>query len=44
MWRGIAANRQAEEHSTIGWFILEEAQGLNLADPIYPVLFERYMH
>ena len=42
-WTGTTVNMQPEEHSTIGWFSLEEATRLELADPIYPVLFERYL-
>ena len=42
-WRGIPANRQPEEHSAIGWFTLAEASDLQLADPIYPTLFARYL-
>jgi 8-oxo-dGTP diphosphatase len=42
-WTGSPANRQPEEHSTIGWFSLAEATQLRLADPIYPSLFTRYI-
>jgi 8-oxo-dGTP diphosphatase len=43
-WQGTPANRQPEEHSAIGWFPLAEAIQLPLADPGYPMLFERYLH
>jgi 8-oxo-dGTP diphosphatase len=43
-WRGSPSNRQLEEHSAIGWFSLAEATQLKLADPIYPILFERYLN
>jgi len=42
-WTGLPVNRQVEEHSSIGWFSLEEATALQLADPNYPMLFARYM-
>jgi 8-oxo-dGTP diphosphatase len=42
-WSGTPANRQLEEHSTIGWFTLEEAEGLPLAHPAYPMLFARVL-
>ena len=41
-WAGTPANMQPEEHSTIGWFALEEAVKLRLADAMYPELFARY--
>ena len=43
-WAGTPANRQLEEHSTIGWFSLAEAIQLELADPSYPAMFERYIN
>jgi 8-oxo-dGTP diphosphatase len=43
-WAGTPANRQLEEHSTIGWFSLAEAIQLKLANPSYPAMFERYMN
>ena len=42
-WRGTPFNRQPEEHSVIHWFSLAEATQLRLADPSYPMLFERYL-
>jgi mutator protein MutT len=42
-WTGEPANLQPEEHSTIDWFSLAEAIQLDLADPIYPELFARYL-
>jgi 8-oxo-dGTP diphosphatase len=42
-WTGSPANRQPEEHTTIGWFSLSEAIRLPLADPIYSTLFARYL-
>ena len=43
-WTGIPTNRQLEEHSAIGWFSLAEAIQLQLADPSYPMRFERYLN
>jgi 8-oxo-dGTP diphosphatase len=43
-WTGTPANRQLEEHSTIGWFSLAEAIQLQLADPSYLILFTRYLN
>jgi mutator protein MutT len=42
-WEGRLVNRQLEEHSVIGWFSLEEAMQLPLADPSYRTLFARYL-
>lgn len=42
-WAGRPVNRQPEEHSTIRWFSLDQARRLHLADPIYPMLFARYI-
>jgi 8-oxo-dGTP diphosphatase len=42
-WEGTPTNRQLEEHSAIGWFSLDEARQLPLADPGYPALFARYL-
>jgi 8-oxo-dGTP diphosphatase len=42
-WTGTPVNMQPEEHSTIGWFSVEEAARLELADAIYPTLFEKYL-
>jgi 8-oxo-dGTP pyrophosphatase MutT (NUDIX family) len=42
-WDGMPVNRQPEEHSTIGWFTLAQANRLSLAEPIYPALFARYL-
>ena len=42
-WTGTPVNMQLEEHSTIGWFSVEEAVRLDLADTIYPTLFEKYL-
>jgi len=42
-WTGTPTNQQLEEHSAIGWFSLAEAIKLDLADSIYPELFERYL-
>ena len=42
-WTGTPVNMQLEEHSTIGWFSVEEAVQLELADPRYPALFEKYL-
>ena len=42
-WTGTPTNRQAEEHSEIGWFALEEAVALPLAHADHPVFFRRYL-
>jgi 8-oxo-dGTP diphosphatase len=42
-WSGTPTNRQPDEHSDIGWFSLKEATQLELADPIYPTVFARYL-
>ena len=42
-WSGAPINRQPEEHDTIRWFSLTEASELDLADPIYPEIFARYL-
>ena len=42
-WAGTPTNRQVDAHSAIGWFSLEEAIQLPLADPAYPALFGRYL-
>ena len=42
-WTGNPVNRQPEEHSTIGWFSVEEANRLALADAMYPALFKKYV-
>jgi mutator protein MutT len=42
-WIGTPVNRQLEEHSTIGWFSLQQAAGLSLAHPDYPAIFARYL-
>ena len=42
-WEGKIENRQLDEHSAIGWFSLEEAMQLPLADSSYPKLFARYI-
>ena len=42
-WTGQPVNRQPEEHSEIAWFSLEQASGLPLAHPGYPMLFEQYL-
>ena len=42
-WTGTPANLQLEEHSTIGWFSLEEVRQVPLADTGYLALFERVL-
>lgn len=42
-WIGTPINRQLDEHSTIGWFSLEQAIKLRLAHPTYPTIFARYL-
>jgi 8-oxo-dGTP diphosphatase len=43
-WTDAPVNRQPEEHSEIGWFTLDQAIRLPLADPTYPALFGRALH
>ena len=43
-WTGTPVNVQPEEHSTIGWFSLEQAVELPLADAMYPMLFAKYLN
>lgn len=40
-WDGTPRNPQPEEHDAIAWFGLDEACGLELADPSYPEIFRR---
>ena len=42
-WTGTPVNMQPEEHSTIGWFSVDEAIRLELADAMYPMLFKKYL-
>ena len=42
-WTGTLINKQPEEHSAIEWFSLDQTKQLQLADPIYPMLFARYL-
>ena len=42
-WVGTPANRQFDEHSTIGWFTLAQTTQLPLAHPTYPEIFARYL-
>jgi len=42
-WVGTPLNRQPQEHSTIQWFSYAEAIQLDLAHPVYPRLFARYL-
>jgi 8-oxo-dGTP diphosphatase len=42
-WLGTPLNRQPEEHSDIGWYSVDEATTLPLADASYPTLFARYL-
>ena len=39
-WHGVPRNQQPQEHSEILWFAIEDALGLELAHPHYPVLFK----
>ena len=39
-WNGVPRNHQPQEHSEVQWFSVEEALGLELAHPHYPVLFK----
>lgn len=38
-WAGDVVNAAPDEHDDIGWFSLDEAKSLDLADPEYPTLF-----
>ena len=38
-WTGDIVNAAPDEHDDIGWFSLNEAVSLDLADPVYPALF-----
>ena len=42
-WSGTPTNLQLHEHTEIQWFSLSQAIKLDLADPIYPQLFARYL-
>lgn len=42
-WSGIPTNLQLHEHTEIQWLSLSQAIQLDLADPIYPQLFARYL-
>lgn len=39
-WAGDVVNAAPDEHDDIGWFGLDEAISLDLADPDYPALFK----
>lgn len=38
-WVGEVVNAAPDEHDDLGWFSLDEAISLDLADPDYPALF-----
>ncbi|WP_461170743.1 NUDIX domain-containing protein [Arthrobacter sp. Z1-15] len=38
-WAGDIVNAAPDEHDDVGWFSLNEAVSLDLADPVYPALF-----
>ncbi|POH71604.1 NUDIX domain-containing protein [Arthrobacter glacialis] len=40
-WAGDIVNAAPDEHDDIGWFSLNEAISLDLADPAYPALFQQ---
>lgn len=40
-WAGDIVNAAPDEHDAMGWFNLNEAISLNLADPKYPALFRQ---
>jgi 8-oxo-dGTP diphosphatase len=42
-WRGVAENRQPEEHDQIDWFAEQELGGLDLAHPSYLSLLQRLL-
>lgn len=39
-WEGAVINAAPDEHDTFGWFTLQEAIALELADTEYPALIE----
>jgi mutator protein MutT len=42
-WTGTPINRQLHEHTSIQWFSLTQAVQLDLAHPVYPRLFAKYL-
>ena len=42
-WFGIPVNPQVHEHASIQWFSLAQAVQLDLAHPMYPQLFMKYL-
>lgn len=40
-WTGAPCNHQPHEHSEIRWFSFEDALGLDLAHPHYPLLLKQ---
>lgn len=42
-WDGDIVNAAPDEHDAIGWFSLDEAISLDLADADYPALFKKVL-
>jgi 8-oxo-dGTP diphosphatase len=42
-WRGTVINRQPEEHDAIGWFEMNQLDGLSFADPSYLTLLQHLL-
>ena len=42
-WEGAIINAAPDEHDAIGWFRLDEAMSLDLADDGYPALFNQLL-
>lgn len=42
-WEGDIVNAAPDEHNATGWFSLEEAISLDLADSNYPALFTQFL-
>lgn len=40
-WVGDIVNAAPDEHDDMGWFSLNQAMSLHLADPEYPALFQQ---
>ncbi|QIK62030.1 NUDIX domain-containing protein [Leucobacter viscericola] len=42
-WRGTVVSAEPEEHDSLGWFTLQEALALELADDAYPEILKRVL-
>jgi len=43
-WRGTVTNLQPEEHDAIGWFDVDQLDGLSFADPSYLALLRHLLN